>query len=80
MRASNRTINVPRTTNDAVEDESDDDDDHVSETSASLKNDILDGADAGASAGAGLSEIFMFIAADGDDEFQTELLIYFKRR
>jgi hypothetical protein len=43
-------------------------------------NDMVDGADAGASAGAGLSEIIMFIAADEDDEFQTELLIYFKRR
>ena len=83
MRASNRTINVPRITNDVAEDEEsdddDDDDNHVSETSASL-NDMVDGADAGASAGAGLSEIIMFIAADEDDEFQTELLIYFKRR
>jgi hypothetical protein len=54
MRASNRTINVPRITNEYEEsdDDDDDDNDHGSETSASL-NDMLDGADAGASAGAG---------------------------
>jgi len=49
MSASNRKINAPRTTNEAVEES----DNASLPKSASLNDMPLDGADAGASAGAG---------------------------